>query len=77
MATSLIQAESKDKHCFLLQVHKTMFKIQAVRLNDIRPFVFDHVELSKSQTENGISLDARNMTQIEEFLIKRIERLLG
>lgn len=76
MATSLIQAESKDKHCFLLQVHQTAFKIQAIRLNDIRPFIFDHIELSKSQTENGISLDARNMTQIEDFLIKRVERLL-
>lgn len=60
----------------MLSVHKTMFKIQAIRLNDIRPFVFDHVELSKSQTENGISLDPRNMTQIEDFLIRRIERIL-
>ena len=45
-------------------------------MNDIRPFIFDHIELSKSTTENGITLDARNMTQIEDFLIRRVERLL-
>ena len=57
-------------------MHRTAFKIQAIRLNDIRPFIFEHVELSKSHTENGITLDARNMSQIEDFLIKRIDRLL-
>ena len=76
VATSLIQAESKDKHCFLLQIHRTAFKVQAIRLNDIRPFIFEHIELTKSQTENGISLDARNMTQLEDFLIKKTDRLL-
>jgi len=30
-------------------VHKTAFKIQAIRLENVRPFVFDHIELSKAQ----------------------------
>ena len=54
VATSLIHAESKDKHCFYLQVHKTAFKVQAIRLQDIRPFAYDHIELSKCSLDPEI-----------------------
>jgi len=32
VATQLHATEAKDKHCFFLQVHKTSFKVQAIRL---------------------------------------------
>ena len=50
--------------------------MQAIRLSDIRPFIFEHVELSKSHSENGMALDARNMSQVEDYLIRKTDRLL-
>eukprot|EP00347_Sterkiella_histriomuscorum_P012706 403367531 len=73
VATSLIQAESKDKHCFFLQVHKQSFKIQAVRLQNTRPFAFDSIELSRVQPK----LDPKNNAQIEDFLVKKLEQMLS
>ncbi|CDW79338.1 dna repair exonuclease [Stylonychia lemnae] len=73
VATSLIQAESKDKHCFYLQVYKTSFKVQALRLQNIRPFIFENIELSRVQP----TLDPRNNAQIEDYLIKKIESMLA
>jgi len=45
--TSLIDAEAKPKHCFLLTVDKTMFDILPIPLERARPFVYDQIELSK------------------------------
>jgi hypothetical protein len=41
-------------------VHKTAFKVQAIRLEHVRPFCFDHVELCKSQNEEGKMLDHKD-----------------
>ena len=64
-------------------MHKTAFKVQAIRLNEVRPFVFDHIELGKVTIPNAadggntqISLDARNNKQLEDFVIQRTEKLL-
>ena len=73
VATSLIQAESKNKHCFFMQVHKTAFKINAIKLQNVRPFVFDHLELNKIAPR----LDPRDIKLIEDYLIQRIEKLLA
>lgn len=56
-----------------MQVHKTAFKINAIKLHNVRPFVFDHLELNKIVPR----LDPRDIKLIEDYLIQRIEKLLA
>ncbi|XP_043517883.1 double-strand break repair protein MRE11 isoform X1 [Frieseomelitta varia] len=56
IATSLSEGESKPKHIGILSVNKTQFKLQSVKLETVRPFVFDNLILQdenipKSYTE--------------------------
>ncbi|TNV82300.1 hypothetical protein FGO68_gene4878 [Halteria grandinella] len=74
VATQLHASEAKDKHFFLLQVVKQQFKCQPIRMHNVRPFVFDQIELSK--ITHPQPLDPRNNHQLEDFLIHRISKLL-
>ncbi|KOX68243.1 Double-strand break repair protein MRE11 [Melipona quadrifasciata] len=56
IATSLSEGESKPKHIGILSVNKTQFKLQSVKLQTVRPFVFDNLiiqdeNIPKSYTE--------------------------
>eukprot|EP00826_Nyctotherus_ovalis_P005066 TRINITY_DN11136_c0_g1_i13.p2 TRINITY_DN11136_c0_g1~~TRINITY_DN11136_c0_g1_i13.p2 ORF type:complete len:246 (-),score=76.47 TRINITY_DN11136_c0_g1_i13:552-1289(-) len=55
--TSLIDAEAKPKHCFVLTVDKTRFEIMPIALKRARPLVYDQIELSRcraSKDDKGI-----------------------
>ena len=41
-------------------------------MGDVRPFVFDHLELSKVQPR----LDTWDLKQIEDYLIHKVEQML-
>jgi hypothetical protein len=43
-------------------------------MNNVRPFLFDQIELSKVTVPH--TLDPRNNHQLEDFLINRIDKLL-
>ena len=53
-------------------MHKTSFKIQAIRLQNVRPFIFEQLELSKVQP----TLDPKNAHQLEDYLIGKIDKVL-
>lgn len=54
-------------------MHKTAFKIQAIRLENVRPFVFDHVELNKTVP----TLNPNDQTMLDDFIINKIDRMLA
>lgn len=45
VVTSLIQAESKQKHIGLLEVYLEKFRIVPIKLNTVRPFLYQTIEL--------------------------------
>lgn len=47
VATSLIHAESAQKHCFELKVAKRNYKLRPIPLMNSRPILFKQFELSK------------------------------
>ena len=73
VATSLIAAEAKPKHCFLLRVDGIKYNVQPIRLDNVRPFAYDSVELSRAEPR----LDPREVEKVEDYLIKIIERNLA
>jgi len=46
--TSLIEAESKQKHCFLFEITEKSFSFEAIPLRTMRPLIYKHIELSKA-----------------------------
>jgi double-strand break repair protein MRE11 len=45
VATSLCEGESIEKHIGILQIHKKQFKMSAVKLKTVRPFIFKTLNL--------------------------------
>ena len=68
--TSLIDAEAKPKHCFILKVSKTKFNILPIPLKEARQFIYGQIELSKCE------LKRVNDKTIEECIMKKIENML-
>ncbi|OII74585.1 DNA repair and meiosis protein MRE11 [Cryptosporidium ubiquitum] len=64
IATSLIASESLQKHVVLLEVKNNTFKTTPIPLISPRIFLYDHVVLDK------------NITQVEEHLVARINELI-
>lgn len=61
VATSLCEGEALPKHCGLLLVQGTQFKLEPIKLQTVRPFVFDSMDLS--QYENELSFDEPDAMQ--------------
>lgn len=75
VATSLAEGESLAKHCGLLLVHGTQFKLEPIKLRTVRPFVFDTVDLELFETV--LHLKEKNATQrIQDFVAERIETMI-
>lgn len=43
IATSLCEGEAKPKHIGILSVNKMDFKLQSIKLQTVRPFIFDNL----------------------------------
>jgi len=71
VVTSLIDSEAKPKHCFILDLQKTDFKLEPIPLKTARPFIYDQIELSQTGIEKD---DAAVLKYIEEKIDKMIER---
>lgn len=56
VATSLCEGEAKPKHVGILTVNKQRFKVKALKLKTVRPFVFDNLILQDHEIQ-------RNYTQ--------------
>lgn len=46
--TSLIEAESKQKHCFLFEVTEKSFSFDPIPLKTMRPLIYRHIELDRA-----------------------------
>ncbi|XP_043788155.1 double-strand break repair protein MRE11, partial [Apis laboriosa] len=49
IATSLCEGESKPKHIGILTVNKMKFKLQKLKLQTVRPFIFDNLILKDEE----------------------------
>ncbi|XP_043668243.1 double-strand break repair protein MRE11 [Vespula pensylvanica] len=76
IATSLCQNETVPKHIGLLYVNKLRFKMKKLKLNTVRPFVFDNIilynnpEIEEKRKSQFIS---SNTNIISEYVDKYIE----
>lgn len=52
IATSLAYGESIPKKVGILEIYKDQFKIQAIPLKTVRPFVFEEILLERPDSEN-------------------------
>lgn len=75
VATSLAEGESLQKHCGLLLVHGTEFKLEPIPLRTVRPFVFETLDLGRFESE--LKFKEKNAQQrIQDFIAARIETMI-
>lgn len=55
VATSLSEGESLDKNIGVLKVYKTHFRMEPIKLQTVRPFLFETVDLSDWVDELGLN----------------------
>ncbi|EFN86093.1 Double-strand break repair protein MRE11 [Harpegnathos saltator] len=73
IATSLCEGESKPKHVGLLKVNKKEFKMKSIKLNSIRPFVFDNMILrDHHDIKVGISLAESISQYVDQYIENNI-----
>jgi double-strand break repair protein MRE11 len=72
VVTSLIQAESKSKSIGLLEVHLDKFRIIPLKLETVRPFIYQQFELRNYAYRLHVSEDVEKLIEekIEEMLIE-------
>ena len=68
--TSLIEAESREKHWFILTVYKTAFKLEPKPMKWYRPLIFQHIELSETK------MDRRESDKIENHIIEVLNKMV-
>ena len=76
VATSLIQAEEKDKHVAVVSITGKDFQVEKHRLKSVRPFVMREIALQhdtmfkglERKKENRIELTRRLMTIVDEMI---------
>ncbi|KAJ2374923.1 meiotic recombination, partial [Coemansia sp. RSA 2603] len=72
VATSLSVGEAVAKHVAVLHIHKRNFKIEKIRLKNVRPFVIDDVTLAAVPSLSPQSTE----DEIVEFLRTRVEAMI-
>ena len=70
VATSLIEAEAKQKHSYILTLNAKGFEVQPIPLKRIRPFLHRQIELNNATCAPSNKL-------VEAFLKKQVETLLS
>lgn len=80
--TSLCEGESIRKHCGILHIFKDKFKLEAIPLQTVRPFIFksidledytDEYALDEGDAENKVIALARD--QVEKMIIESQEKI--
>jgi double-strand break repair protein MRE11 len=71
VVTSLIQAESKPKHIGVLEVCQDKFRIVPVKLESVRPFMYQQIELK------NLSYRIEKQDDIEKIIEEKIEEMLS
>ena len=71
VATSLSEGESKKKHIGLLEIYEDQFRLQAIELKTVRPFVMEEVVLKEAD------LDPGEPQHVIEYLAEKVEELIA
>ena len=70
VATSMVEMEAKQKHCFMLKLTAKHFEVEPVPLKRVRPMIYRHVELHQS------GIDPRRQNLVEKYIQAQLEELL-
>ena len=74
VATSLCEGESKPKHVGILSINGLKFKMKELKLNTVRPFVFDNLILQNEDIPKSFS--HASTTDVYNFVDDYIENKL-
>lgn len=66
--TTLTDGESRSKNCGLLKIYKRRFDIVPIKLETVRPFVYDKIDLTDTEYTNEIGATEIVKQKIEEML---------
>lgn len=72
VATSLCEAEAAEKNIFILNINKSKYSIETIKLKTVRPFIMDEVSLLKEKFVTGPA----SKDDISKFLTFKIEELI-
>ena len=70
MATSLVEAESKPKHCFQLIIQDDNFKLEPIPLERQRRIIYKPIDLAKT----GLPKDRKSL--LEAFIKREVDAML-
>lgn len=75
VATSLAEGEALDKCCGILSIHKSLFRLDPIRLQTVRPFIFESINMAEYFDELGLDEgDVQQKMQI--FAAEKIEDMI-
>ncbi|KAJ2713930.1 meiotic recombination, partial [Coemansia spiralis] len=73
VATALSSGEAEAKHVAVLRIHRRNFRLEKVRLKNVRPFVIEDVVLAAVTTLSPQSTEG----EIVEYLRQRVEAMIA
>jgi double-strand break repair protein MRE11 len=68
--TSLIEAESLQKHCFLFKISEDEMELERIPLTSTRPFIFRQIEL------RACGLDPKRQKLVEKYVIRQVSEMI-
>lgn len=73
VATSLASGEALQKHCALLEIHGTSYKLHPIPLKTVRPFIFKTIVLSE---EDLGAEEVNENEKVQEFLRGKVNEAI-
>ena len=75
VATSLSEGEAINKHIGILSVNNKEFKMQAVKLRTVRPFIFRTINIDEFTVAKKLN-EGDSRTKIEKFLCQNVDEMM-
>ena len=72
VATELVESEARPKHVAVLSIRQEQWKLDAIRLQTVRPFLCKEIVLSEFEEEWALTDEERLM----DFLAVQVDELL-
>ncbi|XP_047989236.1 double-strand break repair protein MRE11 [Leguminivora glycinivorella] len=73
VATSLAAGEALQKHCALLEIHGTNYKVTPIPLKTVRPFIFKTIVLSEEDLGEE---EVNEHEKVQEFLKNKVNEAI-
>mmetsp|Transcript_8478 Transcript_8478/g.12805 ORF Transcript_8478/g.12805 Transcript_8478/m.12805 type:complete len:344 (+) Transcript_8478:35-1066(+) len=74
VATSLVPGEAAPKHCAILSIDKSLFKIDHIRLKQVRPFVIKEIDLAEVHELNP--RDKKIEEKMIKYLVRKVKEMI-